>query len=464
MRIPVDQYLMVYNSNDPNFNAPSQCHKCEKESPPHKLQRCSLCKAVEYCSKKCQTDDWKGFGQQKIIGNNPHRRKCPWYKRAMEQWPQVTAIQKLFPWSASVKLNKPWIPNQIELFLGLKGDGAANGYWREPAWDLGIHDSDAPERMSGKAYICHGSMFLQPVLPSHVEAWTLPSAQIPHLAFENAKLKSQMPALHDNNFVQDWTTYYAWRKLDHKSPVALRMDIVLTVYYLLTKVLGVVNTSQGATKLRRSLNIHFLGAEKELNIIPLFSELALLIPNTDIAMSFFGPACKRLCDLAAQHPASLASKSTVFEYTAPAPLGGSTLRVKVDGRGDIYGAEDINDRPDALISENAGLFAYMTWQITYKYAATAGIPWGVTEYHMVEVMEYEEHMVQWRDLAIHGVRLESANKLNDRSPEELQETIMKMTHIQACGADVNPFMRPGLVAEASALPPRAFNGFVLRVC
>ncbi|KAJ7915648.1 hypothetical protein B0H13DRAFT_1610250, partial [Mycena leptocephala] len=291
------------------------------------------------------------------------------------------------------------------------------------------------------------SMFLQRVLPSHVESWKLPSAQIPHLAFEDPEIKSRMPSLHDNDFVKDWATYYAWRKLDHESPVALRMDMVLTVYHLLTKVLGVVDTSKRATELRRKLNIHFVGAEKELNIVPLFSELALLIPNTDIVITFFGQASKKLHDIAAQnYPGSIATKSILFKYAAPASLGGSILRVKISGRADLYDAEDLNDRPDALIAENAGLFAYMTWQMVYKYAATAGIPWGVTEYHMTEV-----------------IHLELTNKINPRTPEEAREIMARMTQIQARGACVNPFMRPG-VMETDGFIPRAYNGFVLRVC
>ncbi|KAF7328841.1 hypothetical protein MVEN_02513500 [Mycena venus] len=292
-------------------------------------------------------------------------------QRAIKQWPEVNAIQQLFPWSTNVKSprERPYIRNQIELLLGLKGESATKGYWREPAVDTAIHDSDEPFRVLSPAYICHGSMFLRQVLPSHAEAWTLPSAHIPHLAFETPELKSRMPALHDNGFVHDWATYYAWRKLDRESPVALRMDMPLTVYYLLTKVLRVVDTSQGAAKSRRTLKIHYIGAEKELNVIPF--ELALLIPNTEISMTFFGQACKKLCDIAVErYPGSLATKRTVFEYIAPAPLGGSTLRVNISGQADLYESEVIdNDRPDALIAENAGLFAYMTWQIVYHCAA-----------------------------------------------------------------------------------------------
>ncbi|KAF8198353.1 hypothetical protein K438DRAFT_1967095 [Mycena galopus ATCC 62051] len=412
-----------------------------------------------------QTEDWKGVGlSKKMRGVNSHKRECPWFKRAMEQWPVVTAIQQLFPWSANMKDPRKtlWIPNQIELLLGLKGEDAAKGYWREPAIDNAIHDSEAPFRTLSPAYICHGSVFLEPVLPSHTEAWKLPSVHIPHLDFESPESKSRMPALHDNNLVRDWASYYTWRKLDRKSPVALRMDIVLTVYYLLTEVLGVVDTSKAAMKSRRTLKIHFIGAEKELNVIPLFGELALLIPNADIILTFFGQACKKLCDIAAQYyPKSLATRSTVFDYTAPKPLGGSTLRVKISGRADLYDFAAIElERPDALIAENAGLFSYIAWQIVYQCSGMAGIPWGVTEYHMTEVVEYEEHMVQWRDILIQGLRVGlGPRKL---SPEDVAETMHKLAQVQARGAGLNPFLRPGL--QNNTLEPRAYNGFVLRVC
>ncbi|KAJ7688992.1 hypothetical protein B0H17DRAFT_1202605 [Mycena rosella] len=303
-------------------------------------------------------------------------------------------------------------------------------------------------------------MLLQPELPSHIESWKLPDAHIPRLSFEDSTSESRIPTLHDDHFVQDWATWYEWRKLERESPVALRMDVVLTVYHLLTKVLGVVSTSQHAAKSRRKLNIHFVGAEKELNIIPLFSELALLIPNTDIVMTFFGPACKRLRDIAAAkiYAGSLATKSTVFSYTAPSVLGGSTLNIKISGL-NRYGLEATDDRPDALISENAGLFAYTTWQLVYHFAAKSGIPWGITEYSMMEALEYEGHM--WQHLAIQG--LEMTFQSGGCSREEFERGIATASRAHARGADINPFMRPGLMS--SRFPtPKVYNGYVLRVC
>ncbi|KAJ6492602.1 hypothetical protein DFH09DRAFT_885557, partial [Mycena vulgaris] len=153
------------------------------------------------------------------------------------------------------------------------------------------------------------------------------------------------------------------RKLERESPAAPWTWYLPSSIF--TKVLGVVDTAQAASKSRRKLTIHFVGTEKELNIIPLFSELALLIPNTDILMIFFGQACKKLCDITKErYPRSVAAKGTVFEYTAPPLLGANTLGVEIDGRHDLYNnsfADAGGDDPDALISENAGLFAYMTW-------------------------------------------------------------------------------------------------------
>ncbi|KAJ6510634.1 hypothetical protein C8R45DRAFT_964703 [Mycena sanguinolenta] len=437
-----------------------QCNNCQTgDCDAQKLSRCSACKAVAYCSKKCQTDEWNGLDQssfRKKWNINPHKRKCSWYKRAMEHWPQVAAIQQLFPWSASVRTLRemPQIHNRIELTLGLKGESAENGYWREPAaFEEPSEIFTSP--MWSEAYICHGSMLLEPVLPSHVETWKLPMHHIPHIQFETPELKSRMPALHDNDLVQDWASYYSWRKLDHDSPVALRMDMVLTVYHLLTKVLGVVATSKAALKSRRTLKIHLVGVEKELNIIPLFSELALLIPNADISITLFGHMCKGLCDTAAsKYPGSLATQDTVFHYTAPVSVGGSTVRVKVNKETIVYNPTR-PERPDAFIAENAGLFR--TWSTAYQFSMVAEIPFAITQCHMTEVFEFKEHMLQWRDNVTRGMNAEHG------SPAGWAEDFEMLSRMNPRGAGLNPFMRPGLL-DCSTFEPRAYNGFVLRVC
>jgi hypothetical protein len=100
-----------------------------------------------------------------------------------------------------------------------------------------------------------------------------------------------------------------------------------------------------------------------------------------------------------------------------------------------------------------------------------GIPWGITEYHMSEAIEYEGHMVQWRDLALQGCELVMQGMTTQGSDpaakteakEKAREDAARAVHAQAAGAGLNPFMRPGLM-ECDTKIPRAYNGFVLRVC
>jgi hypothetical protein len=52
----------------------STCEFCRKEETKVKLFRCSRCKFVRYCSKECQTADWK-----------KHKHACSFLKEKMEK-------------------------------------------------------------------------------------------------------------------------------------------------------------------------------------------------------------------------------------------------------------------------------------------------------------------------------------------------------------------------------------------
>lgn len=60
------------------------CFSCFQQTP--KLDRCSACRRVAYCSKKCQTNDWKD-GHKKtckiLVASN--KRKSPTYA-AFRSW------------------------------------------------------------------------------------------------------------------------------------------------------------------------------------------------------------------------------------------------------------------------------------------------------------------------------------------------------------------------------------------
>uniref|UniRef100_A0A0W0FDS7 Mitochondrial splicing suppressor 51-like C-terminal domain-containing protein n=1 Tax=Moniliophthora roreri TaxID=221103 RepID=A0A0W0FDS7_MONRR len=82
----------------------------------------------------------------------------------------------------------------------------------------------------------------------------------------------------------------------------------------------------------RSFLVRFLGAEKELNFIPLSSKLTLLLPYHDIiTFAMFGPAVTNVLDKAKHTSSPLATKTylshPVLEYQTPAEHGSGTISV-----------------------------------------------------------------------------------------------------------------------------------------
>jgi hypothetical protein len=69
--------------------------------------------------------------------------------------------------------------------------------------------------------------------------------------------------------VKDWKSWYEWRRLPLESPAALLMHFPLTVYWLLVDTLKVTSPQAGSTEERKSLVVHYIGAETELNFLPM---------------------------------------------------------------------------------------------------------------------------------------------------------------------------------------------------
>lgn len=114
----------------------------------------------------------------------------------------------------------------------------------------------------------HGAMMLAlEEWPSDVEGWKLQDeALIPHIFFTG---EFPPPARPHPGQVRDWKSWYDWRGLSLESPAAVLMDHVLTTYYLLTETLKVVDL-QRPLKERQVVDVHYLGAETELNYLPLY--------------------------------------------------------------------------------------------------------------------------------------------------------------------------------------------------
>ncbi|KIO23567.1 hypothetical protein M407DRAFT_214405 [Tulasnella calospora MUT 4182] len=184
------------------------------------------------------------------------------------------------------------------------------------------------QKTSGEA-ILDGEQLLSNRILEDEEGWKLERGLIPYLKFADGRQPPKTVTSVED--VKDWESWYTRRGLRQRSPVALLISFPLTVYQLLVNVLEVIQPGDGSEAERTTLRMHYLGAEVELNYIPTFAELALLLPYTDIELVFFGAAVKKLCDKAnASARSSLAGRASlstpVYPYSAPKSCGSGTFK------------------------------------------------------------------------------------------------------------------------------------------
>ncbi|TDL23627.1 hypothetical protein BD410DRAFT_142917 [Rickenella mellea] len=78
---------------------------------------------------------------------------------------------------------------------------------------------------------------------------------------------------------------------------------------------------------RRSLSIYYMRSEDEVDYLPIFGELALLLPDTNIEMVVMGLQISDILKKA--KPSSLASRRYCYEYKAPVECGGGSIRIRL---------------------------------------------------------------------------------------------------------------------------------------
>jgi hypothetical protein len=63
------------------------------------------------------------------------------------------------------------------------------------------------------------------------------------------------------------------------------------------------------------------------------------------------------------HNGSLATKETVWSYTAPESTGGGSIEIKLYSKSEYWTVDVLEElEPDALIGLNAGLATYDPWE------------------------------------------------------------------------------------------------------
>lgn len=249
------------------------------------------------------------------------------------------------------------------------------------------------------------------------QGWKLSPELIPYRDLDEIQ-DEQHPVLvtEFEGGVKDWDSWYRWRRLPKRSPAALLMNYPLSVYHLVVDMLRLTRPEKGKSDKRVRLCVHMIGAEVELNYLPLyvsflsttticiltgvllicsFSELALLLPYHDITLLLWGQSVHDLLAEAATRGAegspawdALAKNGLIFSYAAPDKLGGGTIKIILSRVSPMWNAQSqkiLSDAapeltPDALVALNAGLGAYRSWMEVIHVAHLLDIPFAVTEY------------------------------------------------------------------------------------
>ncbi|KAF8140079.1 hypothetical protein EV363DRAFT_1392999 [Boletus edulis] len=372
--------------------------------------------------------------------------------------PEVRAILKLFPWG-KLENDGTFAESLIRAYFGVLGP-QGYGYWSEAGGSaphqlqptaMGLHDN--PLSVDPVESYQDGYLLL---LDRHLDdkaGWKLEDRLIPKLLFEPGR----EPLIGSSADVVDWKSWYQWRSLPFESPAALLMHYPLTVYHLLVNVLKVASPSRGSPESRQTLDVHYLGAEVELNMLPLFSELALLFPYTDIKLTFFGYAVHAIVQKAKKKSIAAKAKRNepVYTYRSPVSMGQGTLAIYLDGEHENWDPRFVsilNNLPDAIVALNAGLLSYKTWASVILFCIVEEMPFGVTEYaeQSAEVQTDSFSKIIHHAIPSLGPRLNTTQLVDLVKPRQYP-------------IEFNPFQRPGQRPMGATRLPSVSNGFTIRV-
>ncbi|KAF9443141.1 hypothetical protein P691DRAFT_809413 [Macrolepiota fuliginosa MF-IS2] len=427
-----DADAILHYDDDP-IHSTHVCMNCHRiESPDNKLIPCTQCKAVFYCDVVCFNENWSS-GRR---GGTHHKNVCKAIQRSHKKRPAMQAIAKQFPWTRQTHDGSCTFDRYRDS-RGLFGCGPNFGWWTE-----------SPCSCEDQMDYMPGAQLLEDEHFDERQGWKLPDDEIPWLDFEstNALLPSTPP-----NFDHTWASYYKWRGLPMRSPAALLLHWPLSVFRLLSQLHCLPSDSPLE---RRSLIVHLLGVEKELDVLPIFGELALLIPNTDIDLVMFGPGVFRVLIDADEDEDCLASQPYAYTYTAPDACGGSTIRISLSDSGPIWGDHAIHtasNRPDAMIALNANLGGYDQWQLALLASRAYNIPFAVTERQEVNI---ELSLTALRDLPQARATLWAWVELGQKEEKRMNRTAKK-----TFARGMNPFMCPGPRPQTLGGGPTTPNGF-----
>lgn len=196
----------------------------------------------------------------------------------MERLPQTQAIIKSFPWGrleSDGSFNSDVARGRFRV-LGASG----YGYWSHRGGPVPHSETDEIDTSSSAPYatgylkVVNGFYHLDgkdltgKKHLSDEEEWKLSPKFIPYRNFSSPAARPRLVTEFEKGII-DWDSWYRWRNLSKESPAALLMDFPMSIYQMIVNCLELTSPNAGQADKRVGLHIHLLGAEVELNFLPL---------------------------------------------------------------------------------------------------------------------------------------------------------------------------------------------------
>lgn len=200
----------------------------------------------------------------------------------MKKTPLVRGMIELFPWGR-IEKDGTFVADLAKAQFDVLG-ATGFGYWSQAGGlnphlvNPGIIDggqlTSQTNILAQIAAACappagymHGYQLLSDQHLDDLSGWKLTPRLVPRLDF--SATTKEPPQLASKVDIVDWSSWYEWRGLPKESPAALLMHYPMSVYQLLVHILKVADPKAGSRNDRIPLNVQYLGAEVELNFIPL---------------------------------------------------------------------------------------------------------------------------------------------------------------------------------------------------
>ncbi|KAK1863661.1 hypothetical protein I4F81_006215 [Pyropia yezoensis] len=299
---------------------------------------CPDCQMLTYCGRSCAASD---MGHQAV--------ECPLTRRVRRREEcEPSAWVDALPWAAALldDAHGAGACGQALAATLASAGVRPDGYWRRA---VGAH----PRRPYGTL----------PAPRSAADAWGGMAAA--------ARPPSTPLDVPPPSPLASWADYLDARGMPRSSLAPLLLHPARTVYAALAEALAAGATEATATagsagggglSEPAAAVVHLLGAEAELDALPLFAEVSHLLPMTDLSLVVIGPAV----------PASRDGK--VVRLTPK-----ETVRL-VRGLYHTYAATAGWTRPTVVVALNAGLCAYPTWAPTVQLMADRRLVLIATDY------------------------------------------------------------------------------------